>query len=504
MVSAEDSANNKSTSDLQAIQVRLPDKHLSRNHFGGTAQRGYRLISFPLDFDYPQVAANLLDDLGEADSSKWRLWEIDAENSDSIFPYKEFPAVSDLTPGESKFLITRENVSLTVGAGVTVNTAEPFEISMQSGWNMIANPFNFDIPISNVEPESLRIHLNTYSSSWSSSPEFLKPFEGYMIKIKEPVSLRIHASTLTMTQNTGLAKIRASTLTMSQNTSLAKTSASADTPASSFGMNRIKKSAVADTLTSSSTMDWFIQIKAESDLARDDDNIAGVIEDAELQWDCYERYEPPPIGEFVTVSFPHLDWQDYPDIHTTDYRPPSAGGHSWNFSVDTNIPNKLVGLEFGNIESVPPEFEIQLIDLTLNMTEDLRQESLYRYSSGRVGGRRDFKIVVGDAHFVEGNVSAYVEIPSDYELSQNYPNPFNPATTISFGLPEGGRVFLTVFNILGQEVVTLMDGVERGAGFTSAFWDGRDRSGALVPSGIYIYRLRVGQRVLHRKLTLLR
>jgi hypothetical protein len=461
MISAEDGSDNAGTSDLQAIQVHLPDKHLSRNHFGGTAQQGYRLISFPLDLDYPQVAANLLDDLGEADSSKWRLWDIDAENRDSIFPYKEFPAVSDLTPGKSKFLITRENVTLTGGAGVTVNTAEPFEISLQSGWNMIANPFNFDVPIANVEPESLHIHFNAYNGSWNASPEFLKPFEGYMIKVKESVNLTLNASAVGM----------------GQKSSLAKTIANAD---------------------------WFIQIKAQSDLARDDDNIAGVIEDAELQWDCYERYEPPPIGQFVTVSFPHLDWQTYPDIHTTDYRPSSYEGYIWKFSVDTNIPNQIVSLEFGNVESVPPEFEVQLIDLTLNTSEDLRQTSHYRYSSSSVGGRRDFKIVVGKGHFVEDELSEFVEVPSGYELGQNFPNPFNPATTISFGLPERGRVFLTVFNILGQEVVTLLDGIERGAGFTSAFWDGRDRFGELVPSGVYIYRLRVGQRVLQRKLTLLR
>jgi hypothetical protein len=75
-----------------------------------------------------------------------------------------------------------------------------------------------------------------------------------------------------------------------------------------------------------------------------------------------------------------------------------------------------------------------------------------------------------------------IGVPSSFALNQNFPNPFNPSTTIRFGLPVRSRVKLEVFNILGQSVVTLIEG-EKEAGFVEAIWQ------ANVSSGLYIYRI---------------
>jgi subtilisin family serine protease len=79
-------------------------------------------------------------------------------------------------------------------------------------------------------------------------------------------------------------------------------------------------------------------------------------------------------------------------------------------------------------------------------------------------------------------------VPEVYALEQNYPNPFNPTTTIQFALPRASNVSLKVYNILGQEVRTLADGMME-AGFVNAVWDGRNNGGMGVSSGIYFYRL---------------
>ena len=79
-------------------------------------------------------------------------------------------------------------------------------------------------------------------------------------------------------------------------------------------------------------------------------------------------------------------------------------------------------------------------------------------------------------------------VPTKYVLKQNYPNPFNPVTTINYELPFSGKTTLKVFDVMGREVVTLIDGF-RNTGFYSVKWNGRTASGVNVASGVYFYRL---------------
>ncbi|MGA9115307.1 MAG: FlgD immunoglobulin-like domain containing protein [Bacteroidota bacterium] len=80
------------------------------------------------------------------------------------------------------------------------------------------------------------------------------------------------------------------------------------------------------------------------------------------------------------------------------------------------------------------------------------------------------------------------ELPREFRLWQNYPNPFNPSTTIRFALPREARVRVSVYNLLGQEIRTLLEG-ERAAGYHTATWDGRNRTGVEAASGVYFYRM---------------
>ena len=85
-----------------------------------------------------------------------------------------------------------------------------------------------------------------------------------------------------------------------------------------------------------------------------------------------------------------------------------------------------------------------------------------------------------------------------FRLSSNYPNPFNPSTTIEYTLPHAGYATLRVYNVLGEDVATLLDG-EKAVGTFTATWDA---SG--MPSGVYFYRLTVGEYVQTRKMVLMR
>ncbi len=94
-------------------------------------------------------------------------------------------------------------------------------------------------------------------------------------------------------------------------------------------------------------------------------------------------------------------------------------------------------------------------------------------------------------------------LPTEFALSQNYPNPFNPITTISYALPSNSYVKLSIYNILGQKVKTLVDGEEQ-AGFKNVIWDGKNDRGEEVGSGIYFYRIQTGSFTKTAKMSLLK
>jgi hypothetical protein len=93
--------------------------------------------------------------------------------------------------------------------------------------------------------------------------------------------------------------------------------------------------------------------------------------------------------------------------------------------------------------------------------------------------------------------------PRDFALEQNIPNPFNPSTSIDFSLENASVVRLDVFNLLGQNVRTLVDGTLQ-AGHYRASFDAKDHAGRTLPSGLYFYRLDTGTDRQTRKMMLLR
>jgi hypothetical protein len=118
------------------------------------------------------------------------------------------------------------------------------------------------------------------------------------------------------------------------------------------------------------------------------------------------------------------------------------------------------------------------------------------------GGTTEIVLTASDLTSIT-SVRPPTSIPDEFLLSQNYPNPFNPSTTIRYEIPQAGRVVLKVFDVLGREVITLVE-QEQSAGAYRVQWDGVAADGSRVASGFYVYRLTSGGSIQSRVMMLMK
>ncbi|MBE0646096.1 MAG: T9SS type A sorting domain-containing protein [Bacteroidetes bacterium] len=194
--------------------------------------------------------------------------------------------------------------------------------------------------------------------------------------------------------------------------------------------------------------------------------------------------------------------QIYANGRHVDSKSVSAWTYSWPFGYPEQVTNEMDSLmRMTAIEEVMTKYSKIAYyagnDGTLHMT----------FVEWGIGETVDDDPVntdqvvwyVQDAKVPVPDVAAVEEIdatPGDFKLAQNYPNPFNPSTEITFTLPQGGQTMLRVYNLLGQEVATLVNEF-RNAGTHRATFDASN-----LPTGMYIYRLESGSFSASRKMML--
>jgi hypothetical protein len=180
------------------------------------------------------------------------------------------------------------------------------------------------------------------------------------------------------------------------------------------------------------------------------------------------------------------------------YRDSLGVGDTLRRRVDDSFPSKIHGrlTDFdndGREDIILPYQALQdsftVWDLTWNVSTSTYDTVVTRHVNPK---RRSLRILEKDPSVgIRANEMTIIT-PDDYHLAQNYPNPFNPSTTISFYLPVRSRISLTVHDILGREVRTLISTEEYTAGTWEMVWDGKDNRGVPVSSGMYLYTLRFG------------
>ncbi len=101
------------------------------------------------------------------------------------------------------------------------------------------------------------------------------------------------------------------------------------------------------------------------------------------------------------------------------------------------------------------------------------------------------------------DITVEVAAPTDYKLYNNFPNPFNPSTKIAFDLPKTSHVKLVIYDIVGREVAQVAD-ADYPAGYTELTWNGTNKNGVMVSSGVYFYRVSTGSWSQVKKMLMLK
>ena len=101
------------------------------------------------------------------------------------------------------------------------------------------------------------------------------------------------------------------------------------------------------------------------------------------------------------------------------------------------------------------------------------------------------------------SLSDILGLPTEYAVHQNYPNPFNPVTTLRYDLPEDGMVNITIYDMMGRVVRTMVN-TQQNAGFKSVQWNATNNMGQSVSAGLYLYTIQAGEFRQTKKMVLLK
>jgi hypothetical protein len=382
----------------------------------------YQMISLPFSTSGQDLGDLFIDNLGPYDDSKYRIFEC----LDGV-GYSEIKDMSQpLHPGQSVWLISKDPVELDVHDGESVLTDTEYTIELKQGWSMISTPFAFPVNW---------LHLNTnlalryYDGSDWPFAAIMEPYKGYAVNAPSDTVISIPAD---------------------------KAPVSKSLPKS---IDSIFKS------------NWHLKISAESDNVKDQFNYIGAIDAAGSGIDRYAYSEPLPVGDYISLYL--VSMSDGKHL-STDFRLPGDDGYIFNIEMKSNLNSKkYIQIEPRNL---PEKFDWIVIS---NKTMVNLEKKPIETSSNNA----QYQVAVGTSDFINDIKADYKSVPGNFKLAKNYPNPFNPSTFINFELPFTNEVDLSIYNLLGQKVVTLIS-ERKEAGYHQFEWDASGYA-----SGVYYYRL---------------
>jgi hypothetical protein len=424
----------------------------------------WRLISVPME-QTDKSFEKLFTSLGAYDPAQWKAYAYENSNYVEIMQSE----IKNIETGKSYWLKIRDkDFKLATGEALSVPTEKPYELTLKPGWNLISNPFVFDISWN-----ALRDLLDSMGvSNFVTGPY---TYDGSSWRVPWPIGNIVSIETWN-----GYA-VKNETL---KDIVLA-------IPSSAY-----KPTRAAKELALPAENFWTIPIQAVNGEQTVANRVIGIHPNANNKRDRYDYLKPPPIEQKFSF-YMGREWNGKTAKYITDIRAPFEEGQTWNTivkdasgSVELSFDLASPGLE-GN--------EIYLFDIYMCKAKNLRKNNVYGFKANSASAR-EFAIIVGTSGYVH-KVISQLNIPKFFDLGFNYPNPFKNITHIKYQVPVEGKISLKVFNLQGRILVHLVNRVQK-PGFYHVTWNGRDRegNGRQMASGMYIYQLVVKNKNSNKKL----
>ena len=315
---------------------------------------------------------------------------------------------------------------------------EKFVIDLDDGWNLIGSPFSFPVQF---DKDSIVTDPITYvDGGWSESQNELIPWNGYAVYSPNPSQLTL--------------------LPFSENDSSARRIASKN--------------------------EWYLNVKAKSQSYIHNSMEIGRRAYAKESFDMFDTPVFPDVESGLRLST---------DLNATreskymrDVRDIEELNGVWNLKIDAEKDENEIFLSGALKGKIPEGLSIAIIDIPeRKATFNFLEYGLQIIKNSKIA--YDIKIIMGELDYVQKMSDEILEnIPSTFSLSQNYPNPFNPITKLDYNLPLRSKVNISIYNVLGQEIKTLVNGVKE-YGYHSVTWDGRNDLGKDMSSGVYFARI---------------
>jgi len=227
--------------------------------------------------------------------------------------------------------------------------------------------------------------------------------------------------------------------------------------------------------------EWLVNLQLSSVWGSDVSSCFGMAADASNGFDAQFDYpEPPtsPSGRYLTGYFVHDDWNVLGPKYDRDIRVFANADATWHYTVKSSR-NGNVTLSWESL-NIPESVSLILHDPAMNLDVDMKSRTQYDFNY-----QEDIVFEITKA--IMTSIENEDLIPKEYRLAQNYPNPFNPVTKINYQLPKSGMVNLSVYNINGQLMATLVK-ENQSAGYYSVQLNANNLS-----SGVYIYKIIAGE-----------